>query len=81
MTMCDDRDDVLHTLPYLQNTVTIVTTVTLIYTERIITMNEELMPPYRPLGYSMAAFYGRTLPQRNPAAERERQMGDYPSYN
>lgn len=41
--MCDDRDDVLHTLPYLKNTVTIVTTVTLIYTERIITMNEELM--------------------------------------
>lgn len=43
MTMCDDRDDVLHTLPYLKKTVTIVTTVTLIYTERIITMNEELM--------------------------------------
>lgn len=41
--MCDDRDDVLHTLPYLKKTVTIVTTVTLIYTERIITMNEELM--------------------------------------
>lgn len=43
MTMCDDRDDVLHTLPYLKKTVIIVTTVTLIYTERIITMNEELM--------------------------------------
>ena len=43
MTMCDDRDDVLHTLPYLKNTVTIVTTVTLMYVERIITMNEELM--------------------------------------
>lgn len=43
MTMCDDRDDVLHTLSYLKKTVTIVTTVTLIYTERIITMNEELM--------------------------------------
>lgn len=41
--MCDDRDDVLHTLPYLKNTVTIVTTVTLMYVERIITMNEELM--------------------------------------
>lgn len=43
MTMCDDRDDVLHTLPYLKKTDTIVTTVTLIYTERLITMNEELM--------------------------------------
>lgn len=43
MTMCDDRDDVLHTLPYLKKTDTIVTIVTLIYTERIITMNEELM--------------------------------------
>lgn len=41
--MCDDRDDVLHTLPYLKKTDTIVTTVTLIYTERLITMNEELM--------------------------------------
>lgn len=41
--MCDDRDDVLHTLPYLKKTVTIVTTVTLMYVERIITMNEELM--------------------------------------
>lgn len=41
--MCDDRDYVLHTLPYLKNTVTIVTTVTLMYVERIITMNEELM--------------------------------------
>ena len=43
MTMCDDRDDVLHTLPDLKKTVTIVTTVTLMYTERKTTMNEELM--------------------------------------
>ncbi len=43
MTMCDDRDDVLHTLPYLKNTVTIVTTVTQILSERETTMNEEIL--------------------------------------
>lgn len=41
--MCDDRDDVLHNLPYLKKTVTIVTTVTLMYVEIIITMNEDFM--------------------------------------
>lgn len=41
--MCDDRDDVLHTLPYLKNTVTIVTTVTQILSERETTMNEEIL--------------------------------------
>lgn len=41
--MCDDRDDVLHTLPYIKNTVTIVTTVTPILSERKTTMNEEIL--------------------------------------
>ena len=40
--MCDDRDDVLHNLPYIKNTVTIVTTVTPILLERKTTMNKEI---------------------------------------
>lgn len=67
MTMCDDRDDVLHTLPYLKKTVTIVMTVTLIYTERIITMNEELMnTPIERWGAAWQRFMETNYPDEIP---------------
>ena len=65
--MCDDRDDVLHTLPYPQKTVTIVTTVTLIYTERINTMNEELMnTPIDRWGAAWRRFMEKNYPDEIP---------------
>lgn len=67
MTMCDDRDDVLHNLPYIKNTVTIVTTVTLMYVERIITMNEELMnTPINRWGIAWQRFMETNYPDEIP---------------
>ena len=65
--MCDDRDDVLHTLPCLKKTVTIVTTVTLMYTERKTSMNEELMSkPIDRWGAAWRRFMETNYPDEIP---------------